>query len=349
MLAEAQVQSGQRVTVLVTNPGGQPAQEEIGGVRVLRVARLATVASTPLTVGFLPVIQRLKPDLTHLHFPYPVGEISQFISGRRPYVITYHSDVVRASQQAVLRLYRPLMTRILRSAARILPTSQNYIASSPYLQSLAGHCTVVPLGIDPAPFIAAGPKNRESGRPILLFVGRHRYYKGVDHLLRAMPSLDADLWIGGSGPQRAEWEALADSLSLRDPGQEKVRFLGDVPDADLPGLYGSADIFVLPANARAEAFGTVLLEAMAAGLPCVTTELGTGTSYVVQDGQTGLVVPPRDPQALAGALGRLLADPALRRQMGQAGRERVLAEFTLEIMARRIERVYRAVETADVI
>ena len=119
-----------------------------------------------------------------------------------------------------------------------------------------------------------------------------------------------------------------------------MTFAGEVPDEDLPGCYHAADIFVLPANARAEAFGIVLLEAMASGLPCITTEVGTGTSWVVQDGVTGLVVPPRDPQALAGAIQALLDDPQRRAAMGHAARARVEAEFTLERMIARVQAVY---------
>jgi rhamnosyl/mannosyltransferase len=175
--------------------------------------------------------------------------------------------------------------------------------------------------------------------PTLLFVGRHRYYKGLGDLLKAMQGLPARLLVGGDGPMRARWEDLAKELDL----EKKVRFLGDVPDEDLPALYRSADIFVLPANARAEAFGTVLLEAMAAGLPCVTTELGTGTSYVVQDGVTGLVVPPADPASLREAIRHLIGDDELRGGMGEAGRRRVLDEFTPELLLQRVEAVYREI------
>lgn len=338
MLAELQAAAGHEVAVLATNPGGQPARELRNGVTVVRAPRLATVASTPLSPTFALLLRSLRPDITHLHFPYPVGEASQWLLGRgRPYVITYHSDVVR--QQAILRLYRPLLQRVLRGAARILPTSENYVRSSPFLAPLAGRCTVAPLSVDPAPFMRATPLLPAARVPTLLFVGRHRYYKGLDDLLRALPGLDARLLAGGDGPMRAAWERLAAGLGLG----ERVQFLGDVEDADLPGLYASADIFVLPANSRAEAFGAVLLEAMASGLPCVTTELGTGTSYVVQDEQSGLVVPPRDPAALRAAIQRLLAHPELRRQMGAAGRARVLAEFTPQQLLQRVQAVYDSV------
>jgi rhamnosyl/mannosyltransferase len=326
------------VTVLVTNPGRQPGHYHLNDVTIIRAPRLATIASTPLSPSMPQALARLRPDITHLHFPYPVGEMSQLLAGRgRPYVITYHSDVVR--QQAMLRLYRPILWRVLRGAARILATSDNYIASSAYLRLLAARCVVVPLAVDPAPFLAAQPLLSPAAVPTLLFVGRHRYYKGVDDLIRTLLVLPARLLVGGDGPMRPMWQALATQLGVAD----RVTFLGDVNDADLPRLYASADIFVLPASARAEAFGMVLLEAMAAGLPCITTELGTGTSFVVQNGVTGLVVPPRDPEDLAAAVNYLLMNEPQRRAMGQAGRARVLSDFTLPRLLERVEAVYQAV------
>jgi rhamnosyl/mannosyltransferase len=127
-LAEAETAANHDVTVLVTEPGGQLGYEEINGVHVWRVRRLATVASTPLTLAMPFKLRQLQPDITHLHFPYPIGEISQWLAGRRrPYIVTYHSDVVK--QQRILRFYRPLLQRVLQGAARILPTSDNYVRS----------------------------------------------------------------------------------------------------------------------------------------------------------------------------------------------------------------------------
>jgi rhamnosyl/mannosyltransferase len=337
-LAEAETAVGHQVTVLVTNPGGQVTHEVVNGVRLIRAGRLATVASTPLSLTMPFHLARQAPDVTHLHFPYPIGEASQWLLGRgRPYVITYHSDVVK--QQAILRFYRPLLWRVLRGAARILPTSENYIQSSDYLRPLAAQCTAIPLCVEAEPFQTATPLIPPAALPTLLFIGRHRYYKGVGDLIKAMPQLQARLLIGGDGPLRAEWEQLAQACGVA----ERTQFLGNISDEDLPRLFASADVFVLPANARSEAFGKVLLEAMATGLPCVTTEVGTGTSFVVQDGVSGFVVPPENPPALAEAINRLLADVDLRRQMGQAGQERGLREFTGGTMVERVTAVDEAV------
>lgn len=337
-LAEAQVAAGHDVTVLVTNPAWEAARETINGVRVLRARRLATVASTPLSV-FLPILlHRQRADVTHLHFPYPLGELSQLLMGKRPFVITYHSDVVK--QRRLLRLYAPLLRRLLARADAIIATSQRYIDTSPWLRPLAAACHVVALSVDPQPFANATPLIAPNGRFTLLFVGQHRYYKGVDDLLAALVGLpDVRLLLGGDGVERPFWQQLCHQLGV----SSQVDFVGRVSDADLPRLYASADAFVLPANSRAEAFGKVLLEAMAAGLPCITTEVGTGTSFVVQDGVTGLVVPPRDVAALATAVHQLQASPALRQQMGAAGRQRVRDYFTPQRMVTAVMRIYEEV------
>lgn len=336
-LAEAQAAAGHDVTVLVTNPGREKPDILLNGVRVVRVPRLATVASTPLSPTFPAQLRRLDADVHHLHFPYPVGEVSEWlVGGQRPFILTYHSDIVK--QKTILRFYGPLLRRILARADQILPTSDRYVSTSPFLRPLAHKCTAVPLSVNAAPFHNATPLLPPTAVPTLLFVGVHRYYKGLDTLIRIMPQVEARLLIGGDGPMRPLWEALTQQLGL---GADRVRFLGRVSDADLPRLYASADIFVLPANARAEAFGKVLLEAMAAGLPCITTEVGTGTSYVVQDGITGLVVEPAHEAALHTAVTHLLQNPALRQEMGANGRVRAQTEFTPEKMVARVQAVYQ--------
>jgi rhamnosyl/mannosyltransferase len=337
-LAEAQAKAGHEVTVLVTNPNGEKPDVLLNDVRVIRAKRLATVASTPLSLDLPRQAARLKPDMTHLHFPYPIGEVSQLLMGRkRPFIISYHSDVVK--QKTILRVYAPLLRRVLVGARQILVSNANYILSSAWLPHFAAKCTIIPYSVDLQRFSGdVAPLLPSVTEPTLLFIGRHRYYKGVDTLIKAMVEVNGRLLIGGDGPERANWEQLTAELGLQD----RIRFLGDVSDADLPAFYASGDIFVLPANSRAEAFGLVLQEAMASGLSCVTSELGTGTSWLVQDGVSGFVVPPQQPETLATALNRLVDAPALRKQMGKAGQNRVRLEFGLQTMLQRIDEVYAA-------
>jgi rhamnosyl/mannosyltransferase len=289
----------------------------------------------PLSLAQPRLLAQLRPDIIHLHSPYPLGETANWLLGRaQATVITYHSDIVR--QRTLLRFYGPLLRRVLRMARRIIATSPHYVESSPWLRSVREKCTVIPLGVDVNRFIPATRPRNESFE--ILFVGRLRYYKGLDTLLKALLDVPrARLTVVGTGPMQASWQALSQELGLT----ERVTFVGEIDETNLPAQYQQADLFVLPANARSEAFGTVLLEAMASGLPCITTELGTGTSWIVQDKVTGFVVPPNNPQTLARAISSLQSNEALRRQFGQAARARVTGEFAEEIMVNRIIQLYQ--------
>lgn len=339
MLAEGAVQRGLDITVLVTSLGHSTETEEINGVKVIKAGRLATSASTPVSFDLFLWVRRLKPDITHLHSPYPWGEMAHMVFGRSDRtVITYQSDIVR--QQNLLKLYNPFLRRLLGRADRIIATSPQYIQSSPYLSQVADKCVVIPLGIDLEHFQRPRYDQVQELRdkyepPLLLFVGILRYYKGLQYLIRAMTHIDARLLVVGSGPMAEEWQTLATDLGLTD----KVFFLGQHVEY-LPALYQACDLFVLPSSHRSEAFGTVQVEAMACGKAVVCTELGTGTSYVNVDGETGLVVPARDADALAEAINRLLDDDALRGAMSNKGRERATREFSDESVIDRVLDLY---------
>jgi len=352
LLAEGQAARGHQVTALITNPDGlRTTAIDEAGVRVVRAGRLATVASTPLSLALPWQLARARPDVVHLHFPYPIGEVSQWLLRRgRATVLTYHSDVVR--QARILRLYRPLLARVLKETDALIVGSPQ-MRNSAYLAPHQAKVRLIPYGIPLARFrgrpaatemarvaeryLTTGPANTGAApAPRLLFVGRLRYYKGLDTLIEALPALrPARLLVVGAGPMAEPWQTLTRAVGVPD----RIAWLGEVPDADLPALYHLADLFVLPASHPSEAFGLGQVEAMAAGLPVVCTELGTGTSYVNQDGITGRVVPPRDPGALTSAISDLLADPALRARMGAAAQARA-TEFDLDLMVDRVLALY---------
>lgn len=340
-LAEAQAARGHAVSVLVTSRNRRTHVEHINGVRVVFAARLATISSAPVSPAMFALLARERPDIAHVQFPYPWGEVANLFFGRaRATVMTYQSDIVR--QKYLRVVYAPLMRRVLARVDRIIATSPNYMASSRVLAPFRDKCTAIPMGIDPTPFlIPARPRGEVGGGEIrLLFVGALRYYKGLQYLLAALPAIPgARLVVVGTGPMGRAWQALASELGLAG----RVDFVGEVPNSQLPPYYQACDIFVLPSSERSEAFGLVQLEAMASAKPVVCTELDTGTSYVNVNGETGLVVPARDPGALAAAVNRLCADARLRARMGEAGRARVLQEFTLAKMADRVMETYSAI------
>lgn len=333
-LAEAFAQRGHQVTVLACAPGRKTVRENIAGVEVIKAGRLATTASMPLSLAQPYHLSRQRPDIVHVHSPYPLGEVANFVFGHgRATVVTHHSDIVR--QQGWLKLYGPVLRRVLAAANSILVVSPPYVNLSPWLRPVRDKCVVVPIGVDGQRF--SPPPALPAGDLRLLFVGRLRYYKGLHTLLEALAQTPGvRLSLVGRGPMEAELRQMAQQLGLG----ERVQFVGEVDDANLPGWYRDSHVFVLPSNAKSEGYGIVLLEAMASGLPCITTELGTGTSWIVQHRETGLVIPPEDATALAEAIRTLSTDASLRQQMGTAGRDRVLAHFTVERMLDQIEQVY---------
>jgi rhamnosyl/mannosyltransferase len=174
----------------------------------------------------------------------------------------------------------------------------------------------------------------------LLFVGQLRYYKGLNYLIEALPGIpNANLTVVGTGPMEQAWKTLAEQCRVA----ARVHWAGQVSDADLPAYYAACDIFVLPCSERSEAFGAVQLEAMASARPVVSCDVNTGVAWVNQTGVTGVVVPPKDPAALAEALTTLAGDPARRQQMGEAGRARVQQEFTIERMTDQVMTIYAGV------
>ena len=346
LLAKRLRAEGVEAQVLVTNTDTHTLHETIDGVPVTKTGRQINVSSAPISLRFFSEVwrQSRQVDLIHLHAPYPPGEMAQLlVGGGKPFVMTYHSDIVR--QKILGTAYTPLLRLVLQRAALITVSNPMYIESSAFLQRVRSQCRIIHYGIEIARFqktpqVEAGAqtlRRRFAGRPLLLFLGHLRHYKGVDVLVRAMQGVDAHLLVIGSGPMQAAWQQLTRDEGLAD----RITFLGEIPDQEALAARYAADIFILPSTNRAESLGIVQLEAMACGLPVICTELGTGTSYVNQHGKTGLVVPPNSAEALTRAINCLLADPKLRAQMGAAGLRRVQQEFSAEAMVRQTISCYQ--------
>ncbi|NLL37748.1 MAG: glycosyltransferase [Fretibacterium sp.] len=338
-LAEGASAEGHRVSVLCC--GEQSAVEEINGVTIHRYQPFLNVGSAPLSFRFMLKLWQLmkQHDIIHFHVPNPVGELAFCLSPYKRRVkslCTYHLDPVRP--KSFVRVYKVLLHSFLKCLDVICPTSPNYVRSSDILQQHQKSCLPIPLGAEVSRFtevsssaLAEAERAVESLKhPRVLFCGRFSYYKGLSYLLEAIAQVpDASLILVGRGEKEAELKEQAAALGL----EGRMLFLDHLPDELYPAIYHTADLFVLPSAYRSEAFGIVSLEAMAAGLPLVTTELGTGTSFYNVDGETGFVVPPMDPDALAEAINKLLTDRELASQMGLAARKRV-DDFDLSRMLR---------------
>ena len=335
---------GVEVSAVVAAVRGGARRDTWRGVSFRRVRKFGTVFSQPIAPGFARAVREEPGQLLHLHHPNPLADHA--IRGdRRPLVITHHSDIVR---QAMLRpLYLPVVRAAFQRAQAITVGSRQLLEYSHELAGFEHKAHVIPFGIDPARFAATEKVRARAAelcaawgdRPVVLAVGRLVGYKGFDVLIDAMRGLDATLVIVGTGPEAAALRSQASS-GLRP---QAFHFAGRVSDEDLLAYYHACDIFCLPSVTYAEAFGMVLLEAMACGKPLVSTTLPTGVSAVNRDGVTGLQVPPRDVAALHAALKDLLGDEGKRRRMGAEARRVQAEEYSAALMGARFIKLYEDV------
>ncbi|MDH7784892.1 glycosyltransferase involved in cell wall biosynthesis [Ochrobactrum sp. 19YEA23] len=272
-----------------------------------------------------------KADIIHYHFPWPMSDIVQVgLRPDKPTIVTYHSDIVK--QKLLLQFYRPLMNRFLGSVDRIVATSPNYVATSEVLQRFTDKTTVIPLGLaeedyPPAEEASKARWRERFPRPFFLFVGVLRYYKGLRTLLTAARTSNVDIVIVGDGPMKSQLMDYA-----KKHGLSHVHFAGALPDSDKTALLELSAGLVFPSHLRSEAFGLSLVEASMFGKPMISCEIGTGTSYVNLDGQTGIVIPPQDPGALSKAMQIIANDQALAETFGANARKRYLEYFTADKM-----------------
>jgi rhamnosyl/mannosyltransferase len=310
------------------------------------------VASAPVAPGMLAAVRRElasgRGNLLHLHAPNPLGDLAGLLcAGDAPVVLSWHSDIVR--QRALLRLYGPTQRRIIARADRIVVFTPDHYRSSTQLRhpGVEAKLHVVPMGFDLARLDASGSDAAMTdrlgrfadGRPLLLTVGRHVYYKGYDHLLAALARMrsGAVLAMVGTGPLGEALRRQVDELGLA----ARVLFLGEVTPAELTAAYHRCDVFTLPSIERSEAFGMASAEAMACGKPTVVCELQNGVNYLNRDQVTSLTVSPRDPAALADAIDTLVLDEALRFRLGTAAAAWVRERFSLDAMRDGTLAVYR--------
>jgi glycosyltransferase involved in cell wall biosynthesis len=343
MLTEGERAAGVNTRVLVANTERRTVHEVVNGVPVTRVASIGRGGAVEWCPTFPKWLCRENADVIVIHEPNPIALVSNVLCRpKAPTIVWFHSEVVRPHLQ-YKAFYEPFLSFTLRRAARIVVSSPALAENARALRPYRAKCVVIPFGFDPERVAPTAPSARSGEAPLVLFVGRLVEYKGVDVLLRALAgAAHARAVLVGDGPRRLALEELASDLGLAD----RVTFAGEVTDEHMARLYAACDLFVLPSVTRAEAFGVVQLEAMAAGKAVVSTSVPTGVPWVNQHERTGLVVPPGDVPALRNAIERLLADPELRQRMGREGRARVARDFTPARMIQQMLALYREVITA---
>jgi rhamnosyl/mannosyltransferase len=337
-----------KTSIYALSPNPDPVEVDRLEALVIRERSWAAPASCDLgSIGsvkrFLELIR--KVDLVHYHYPWPFADLLHLGTCTSvPAIMTYHSDIVR--QKLLDLFYSPLRSRMMAKMKSIVATSPSYIKSSPILsdQSVAGRVRVIPLAIDEStypmqedPVIFDRLKINKS-EPYFLFIGVLRYYKGLHFLLEAATSVNAKIVVAGAGPEAESLHKLKNQLCA-----DNVIFAGRISDREKISLLQRCRAFVLPSHLRSEAYGMVLVEAAMLGRPMVSCEIGTGTSYVNSDKETGFVIPPESPRALALALNSLLIDEELAKRLGCGARERYERYFSGPALGKAYANLYREV------
>ena len=221
-----------QIQVLVSYTRARTTFERDNGLEVVRLANFGKVFSQPITPTLPFWIKRTRSDVVHLHLPNPLAMVSYLLaSPKAKLIISYHNDIIRQKWAAIF--LNPLLMKTLHRADAIIVTSENLINNSPILKRFRTKCRVIPHGIDTDGF-SSTPKILEEShkikkginKPVILFVGRLVYYKGLTYLIRAMRNIDAKLMIVGSGPLKFKLKLSAKLLGV----DNKISWLGDVSD-----------------------------------------------------------------------------------------------------------------------
>jgi glycosyltransferase involved in cell wall biosynthesis len=295
-------------------------------------------------VAIWRLCRRERYDIIHIHWPFPLALFGWAAQRARParLVTTFYGVELRWVKTAM-----PFFRGFLRWAAR---RSDAVVAISSYTATELRELVDIPIEVIPYttslpdPDLAPGPTGRDATGPVL-FVGRLVERKGVAQALEAMAKLGPNgprFEIVGEGPERPALAALAERLGVAD----RVVFRGWISAPELQASYARAALCVLPSvrdtRGDTEGLGVVLLEAMNHGTPVVASRIG-GIPDIVEDGVSGLLVPPADADALAAAIRRVLSDPALARRLGEGGWRRLHDRFSWRAIVQRWLDLYASV------
>jgi O-antigen biosynthesis rhamnosyltransferase len=339
------VKSGFEIDVLSLSDHKDLRTIEIDGYSVHRVRLDFQIASTSFSIcAFWRFFQLAKQaDIIHYHYPWPFMDMVHFVTRVcKPTVVTYHSDIIR--QVGLLKIYGPLKNKFLSSVSSIVATSPNYMASSAVLEKYSDKVKQITYGLDKAAYPQPDDDRLAFWRArvsdkFFLFIGVLRYYKGLHILLEAADGSNYPIVIVGAGPIEQELHEQALKLGLRN-----IHFLGYQTDEDKVALLILSYAVIFPSHLRSEAFGISLLEGAMYGKPLISSEIGTGTTYINVSDETGLVVPPSDPDALRQAMIYLWEHPEQAAEMGKRAEKRYWQLFTSEQMVQSYIKLYREIQ-----
>ena len=288
--------------------------------RVICVKAWMKKAATMIAPKMVSWLRKHKDeyDIIHVHHPDPMACLALWLSGYKGRVILHwHSDILK--QKTLLIFYAPLQRWLIRRANTIIGTTPVYLKESPYLQEVQDKTVAVPIGIKPVTFdkgLARQWKDRYAGKKLVVSIGR---------------------LVPGDGPVHDQLEEYITSAGIQD----HVKLLGYLEDNEMYSLLAACDVFVLSSVMKTEAFGIVQIEAMSLGKPVIATKIPeSGVSWVNADGLSGLNVPIKDAEALAGAVRTVCSDQELHDKLSAGAARRFRDTFTIDQMIDRTIKIY---------
>lgn len=346
---------GHEINVFTTSVDSKDSIEKYENMTIYRYGTNFRIFNRNISFKMLFKPLKNEVDIVHVHLDESILAALLYAKRKKvPLVVTYHGDMIdiygKFISKTFVYFYNKLVNKLLSYADVIISPSESYIEESRFLGKYRDKIVVIPYGMNVEEFATSYRKEecREKlglsrNKNIILFVGVLGSHKGPDILIKAMQKIiksipDAKLIFVGRGPLREELEIMSKKIGI----DENIKFTGFIESTFKKMLYyKSADIFCLPSTMSHESCGIVNLEAMACNVPIVASKIG-GVPDVVKDGENGLLVPPKDSEALADAIIYLLENEDVRERMGKNGRKKV-EDYSWDKNAKETEKVYKEV------
>lgn len=345
---------GWKVSIITSNHlSNEQRVDEIYGMAVHRLKTGFKISNTPVGMSWPKdieaILRELKPDLVNAHTPVPyISDIAVQVANKLgiPSILTYQNDIFK--ENIFLKLigmiyYQTLGKNTFQSVQKIIVSSVHYAAISPYLKPYLNKIEVIPPGILTTKLIVHKPTTTLNTVLFIAQLDKTHRHKGLNYLIEALSLVtqnhpEITLSVIGKGDDEKSYAQLAKTLGI----ESQVSFKGYVPDSEMPKLLSNALCLCLPSVSQAEGFGMVILEAATQKTPAVGSNIG-GIPAVIEDGETGVLVPAANSRALAEAICRLYENPNLRTNLGESAYTRVYKEFTWDIQIKKTRELFEKI------
>lgn len=345
-LMEEQAKQGVAVSAIIhaDNPQSDTGDYIWKGCRIFEVKSYGQVVFAPFAPGYpfklIKALRAIKPDILHIHMPnlsaFWLLVLKRLFARQAKMVIHWHADVLGSAPTKLVKLFYPVYklfeTRLLKNADKVIATSPPYLETSIPLKPFRNKCVVIPLGIKIKNFDVSSKKFSEAHTLSLCMIGRLAYYKGHSVVLKALQKLQAEnvqvtLDVIGDGELASSLKYYCTEIGLGDI----VSWHGSVSEELKDEILKSSDILLLPSLERTEAFGVVLLEAANFGVPSLISDVpGSGMSFIVQDGDTGLICNENTSEYIAQVLSLASTEKLKLAELGQASFKRLVYFFNIK-------------------